>query len=83
MHLRDQCVRVVARIADHRNAFGVSLHVGAAGTEHELRRVVALVKEGMAGWSVAVEAFKVELRAARVQQRRGIGVRPSVPNDPP
>jgi hypothetical protein len=33
MHLRHQRVRIVARVANHCNAFGVSLHVCAVSAE--------------------------------------------------
>src|SRR5262245_4642514 len=76
MHLCDQQVRVVARVTDHRNAFGVSLQVGAVDSEHELRWVVALVEEGMADRSIAVQTFEIKLRATRVQQCCRVSLRP-------
>ena len=74
MQLRHQHVRIVARIADNRDALCVSLQVCSVQTKQELRRVVALVEEWMAGRSVAVQAFKIELRAARIVQFRRIGM---------
>jgi hypothetical protein len=75
MHLRDQHVGIVARIADNCDALCVSLHVCFAYTKQELRWVVTLVEERMAGRSIAVQTFKVELRAARIVQFRRIGIR--------
>src|SRR5580693_9297486 len=74
MQLRDQHVRIVPRIANHRDAVCVPLHVSSVETNEELRGIVALVEEWMTGRSVAVQAFKVDLRAARVAQFRRIGV---------
>ena len=66
MQLRDQHVRVVARVADNRDALCVSLEVSSVHTKQELRRVVTLVEERMAGRSVAVQRFEVELRTASI-----------------
>ena len=74
MQLRHQHVRIVARVADNRDALCVSLQVCSVHTKQELRRVVTLVEERMAGRSVAVEGFKIELRAASIVQFRGIGM---------
>src|SRR5271154_6934515 len=76
MQLRDQHVRIVPRIANDRDAVCIALHVGSFGTEQELRWIVTLVEEWMTGRSVAVQTFKVELRAARVAQFRRIGMAP-------
>src|SRR5277367_1516923 len=70
MQLRDQHVRIVARIANNRDAVGVALEVESAGAKQELRSIVALVEERMAGGPVAVQTFEVDLRAARVAQFR-------------
>jgi hypothetical protein len=35
-------------------------------TKQKLRWVVTLVEEWMPGWPVAIQAFKIELRAARI-----------------
>ena len=59
MQLRHQHVRIVARVADNCDALGVSLQVCSVQTKQELRGVVALVEERMAGRSIAVQAFKV------------------------
>ena len=65
-------MRVVARVADNRDALCVSLEVCSVHTKQELRRVVTLVEERMAGRSVAVERFKIELRASGIAQFRCI-----------
>jgi hypothetical protein len=52
------------------------LHVCSVYTKQELRRIVTLVEERMAGRSVAVQAFKVELRAAGIVQFRRMGMGP-------
>ena len=64
MQLRDQHVRVIARVAYHRGTLCVPLYV--SGTKQELRRIVALVEEWMAGRSVAIQRFKVEFRTAGI-----------------
>ena len=74
MQLRHQHVRIVARVADNRDALCVSLKVCSVWPEEELCWIVALVEERMACRSVALEAFKIELRAARIVQPRGIGM---------
>jgi hypothetical protein len=66
-------VRIVARVADNRDALCVSLKVCSVWPEEELCWIVALVKEWIASRSVAIEAFKIKLRAARIVQLRGIG----------
>ena len=54
MQLRDEHVRIVARIANDRDAFCVALHVSSIWAKQELRWIVALVEEWMTGGSVAV-----------------------------
>ncbi len=76
MQLGHQHVRIVARVADDCDAFCVTLHVCSVSTKQELRRIVTLVEERMAGRSVTVQAFKVELRAAGIVQFRWIGMGP-------
>src|SRR5215469_10262366 len=66
MQLRHQHVRIVARVADNRDALCISLEVCSVQTKQELRWVVTLVEERMAGRSVSVQAFKVELGTACV-----------------
>src|SRR5713101_2362340 len=74
MQLRHQHVRIVARVADDCDAICVSLYVYSVRTEQEFRWVITLVEERMAGRPVAVQAFQVELRTARIVQLRSIGV---------
>src|ERR1700722_4364145 len=74
MQLRYEHMRIVARVADNRDALCVSLQVCSVQPKEELCWIAALVEEWMAGRSVAVEAFKIELRAARIVQPRDIGV---------
>src|SRR5580700_8249434 len=74
MQLRYEHMRIVARVADNRDALCVSLLVCSVQPKKELCWIVALVEEWMAGRSVAVEAFKIELRTARIVQLRGIGM---------
>ena len=45
-----------------------SLRRGSVRSKQEFRRVVTLVEERMAGQSIAVQAFKIEWRAARIAQ---------------
>jgi hypothetical protein len=66
VQLRDQHVRIVARVTDDRGALYVPLYVSSDLANQELRWVVALVEEWMAGWSVTVQRFKVEFRTAGV-----------------
>src|SRR5207245_9684527 len=47
MHLRDEDMRVVPRVADDRGALGVPEHVLAAGARQELCRIVPLKEERM------------------------------------
>ena len=54
MQLRDQHVRIVARIANNRDALCVALEVESIGAKQELRWIVALVEEWISGRSVAV-----------------------------
>jgi len=76
MELRHQHMGIVARVADNCHAFCISLQVCSFRAEQELRWVVTLVEERMAGGSIAVQAFKVELRAARIMQFRSISMGP-------
>jgi len=66
MELRDQHVRIVAWVADNRSVLCVSLHVCSVQTKQELRWVVTLVEERMAGRSIAVQTFEVEFRIAGI-----------------
>jgi len=61
-------VRIVPRIADDCDTVYISLQVSSLRAEQELRRIVTLVEEWMTGRSVTVQAFKIELRAARIEQ---------------
>ena len=75
MQLRDEHVRIVPRIANNRDAVCVPLHVSSVEAKQELRGIVALIEEWMTGGSVAVQAFKINLRAARIlAQFRGTGM---------
>src|SRR5579862_8047903 len=74
MQLRHEHVGIVARVADNGDALRIPLQVTAVQTKQELRRVVPLVEERMTCRSVAVQALKVELRAARIVQFRRIGM---------
>lgn len=65
---------IVARVADNCDALWVSLHVCSINTKQELRWIVTPVKERMASRSVAVQAFKIELRSARIVEFRRIGM---------
>src|SRR5262249_47608499 len=73
---RHEHVRVVTRIADNRRSLNVSLEVCPIQAEQELRRIVTLVQERMAGWSVAVQTFKVEMRTPGISQVGSIGMGP-------
>src|SRR5215471_1784870 len=75
MQLRNQHVGIVARIADHCDTLRIALHVCSIQTKQKLRWIVTLVEERMASRSIAVQAFKIELRAARIVQFRRIGMR--------
>ena len=66
VQLRDQHVRVIAWVADNRRAFSVPLYVSSVLAKQELRRVMALVEERMAGRPVAIERFEVEFRTAGI-----------------
>jgi hypothetical protein len=59
-------MRVIARVAYNRGTLCVSLYVSPVRTKQELRRIVALVEEWMAGRSVAVQSFEVEFRTAGI-----------------
>src|SRR5262249_35741906 len=74
MQLRHEHVRVVARVADNRDSLCVSLKVCSIQAKQELRWIVALVQERIADWSIAVQAFKVELRTAGIAQVRRISM---------
>src|SRR5260370_998634 len=65
-HGEVQHVRIVSWVADDCDALCISWYVCSIQTKQKLRWVIALVEERMAGWPVAVKAFKVELRAARI-----------------
>jgi hypothetical protein len=58
------------------DAVRIALHVGSVESKQKLRGIIALEEERMTGRSVAVQAFKVNLRAARVAQFRRIGAAP-------
>jgi len=62
MQLRHQHVRIVARVGDNCDALCVPLEICTAQTKKELSWVVALKEERMTSRSVAVQAFKIELR---------------------
>src|ERR1039457_3287416 len=66
VQLRDQHVRVIAWIANDRGALCVSLNICIIQTKQKLRRVVTLIEEGVASWSIPVQRFEVEFRAARI-----------------
>ena len=42
--------------------FGVSQQVAAAWRREQLRRIVALKQKGMADWTIAIQAFEIQLR---------------------
>jgi hypothetical protein len=66
MQLRDQHMRVITRVAYNPGTLCVPLYVSPVRTKQELRRIVALVEEWMAGRSVAVQRFEVEFRTAGI-----------------
>jgi hypothetical protein len=67
-HLRHKQVRVVPRVAHDRDPLGVARHVRAVQAEQELRGILALIEEGMADGTVAVQALEIQLRRARVPE---------------
>ena len=67
-------MRVVPRIADDRDAFGIAWYVGVINTEQECRRIVALEQERVTDRAVAVQAFQVQLRRTRVPKRLRVDV---------
>jgi hypothetical protein len=68
MHLRYENVRIVSWVSDDRYAFSISLDISAFGAEQQLCRVVAMKQKWMPDRPVAVQAFEVQSRRARVAQ---------------
>jgi hypothetical protein len=66
MQLRDEHVRVIARVAYDGGTLCVPLYVSPVQSKQELRRIVALVEEWMAGRSVSVQRFEVEFRTPSI-----------------
>jgi len=70
LHLRDQQVHVLPRVADQRHPFLVARQVARRGAQQQLGRVVPLVEVWVADRPLAVQGLQVQPRAADVAHHR-------------
>ena len=73
LHLRNQHVHVLARIADQGGAFLIARQVvvpaAVVAAQQQLRRIAPAVQVRLGDRTVAVQAFQVQTRAADVAQQ--------------
>ena len=83
VHLGDEHVRIVPRVADDGRAFLVPQHVRGIAAQQQLRGIVATKQVGMSHRPVAIEALEVQLWRSSISQLDRVDVAPDARIDPP